>query len=68
MECLDILQEVRLSDYIGTVDEQDEYHRLFFKVADHWPDWVNQGMNMFWVEFSCPDPGYSIAIDDVVVR
>jgi hypothetical protein len=68
VECLDILQPVRLSDFVASVTDQNEYRKLEFRVADHWPDWEDQGINMFWVQFSCPDPGYSISIDDVYVH
>jgi hypothetical protein len=69
VECLDILQEVRESDFITTLtDEFDQYRKLTFRIADHWPEWKDLGINMCWVEFSSADPGFSIAVDDVFVH
>jgi hypothetical protein len=67
-ECLDILQPVRETEILTSITDGDEYHQLEFRVADYWPDWKDQGLNMIWVEFSSPDPGFSVAVDEVYVH
>lgn len=67
LETLDILEPVQESDYVATVAEFNRYHGLKLRVRDHFPELADKGINMFWIEFSTPDPGFSIRIDDVRV-
>lgn len=68
MECLDILEPVRSSGIIESTSVEYRFQPLEFRVTDHWPDWRNKGVNMFWVEFSSLDPGFSVVVDDLHVH
>lgn len=68
VECLDILQDERLSEPVASTPSADgDYRRVRFRVADAWPDWAGAGVNMVWLEFSSETAEFTVAIDDVSV-
>ena len=66
VECLDILQDERLSDPVPSHPPGDDgFREIRFRIGDAWPDWAGAGVNMVWLEFSCETPGFAVSIDDV---
>lgn len=68
VECLDILQDERLSEPVPSHPPDDDgFHRVRFRIRDAWPDWADAGVNMVWLEFSSETPGFAVSVDDVHV-
>lgn len=67
-ETLDILEPERSTDILASSSAEHVFQPFRFRIADHWPGWREKGLNMVWAEFSSPEPGFSLAVDDVWVH